>query len=127
MRKLYTSQQTRRAETVWPLLSGSRMRAPRFRLDLTVRYRPVGDVEWRQAKTDNISSSGLLLRADEDMPLDTRLEVRFPLSLSESAVSVGGEVSCLGRVVRLVGPPDADLRGFAVAIEEYAFQQLPMV
>jgi hypothetical protein len=128
MRKLQASKpskQTRRAETVWPLLCDSWMRAPRFRLDLTVRYRPVGDVEWRQAKTGNISSSGALVCADDDVPLDTRLEMRLALSLSEPAARVG-EVSCLGRVVRLVGAPDADVRGFAVAIDEYAFQQLRM-
>jgi PilZ domain len=97
------------------------MRAPRFRLDLTVRYRPVGDVEWRQAQTGNISSSGVLVRADDDMPLDTRLEMRLALSLNELPARAG-EVSCLGRVVRLVGQPDADPHGFAVAIDEYAFE-----
>ncbi len=121
MRKLQTSKQTRSTETVWPLLCDSRMRAPRFRLDLTVRYRPVGDVEWREAQTGNISSSGVLLRADDDLPVETRLEMRLALSLREPAAR-GGEVSCVGRVVRVVAEPDADPRGFAVAIDEYAFQ-----
>ena len=97
------------------------MRAPRFRLDLTVRYRTVGDGEWRQAKTGNISSTGLLLRAEDALPLDTRLELRVVLSLNEPAPR-SGEVTCVGRVVRLVGGPEEDYRGFAVAIDEYAFQ-----
>jgi PilZ domain len=111
----------RRTETVWPLLWDSRMRAPRFRLDLTVRYRAIGDAEWRQAKTGNISSTGVLVRAEDALPLDTRLELRVALSVNEPAAR-GGEVSCVGRVVRLVGAPDGDRQGFAVAIDEYAFQ-----
>lgn len=98
------------------------MRAPRFRLDLSVRYRAVGDAEWRQAKTGNISSSGVLLRVEDPVALDTRLELRVVLSANERPAR-GGEVSCVGRVVRLVGTPDGDSCGFAVAIDEYAFQQ----
>ena len=97
------------------------MRAPRFRLDLTVQYRTLGDGEWRQAKTGNISSSGLLLCAEDALPLDTRLELRVALALNEPAAR-GGEVSCVGRVVRLVGDPHGDHQGFAVAIDEYALQ-----
>jgi hypothetical protein len=100
------------------------MRAPRFRLDLPVRYRPVGAVEWRQAKTGNISSSGLLLRAEDALPLETRLELRVVLSVSEPSAVRNGEVSCVGRVVRVVGAPQNDPHGFAVAIDEYAFQPL---
>lgn len=121
MRKLQSVRQKRGTETVWPLLWDSRMRAPRFRLDLTVRYRAVGDAEWRQAKTGNISSSGVLVRADNALPLDTRLELRVALALNEPPTRAG-EVSCVGRVVRLVGAPDGDSEGFAVAIDEYAFQ-----
>jgi hypothetical protein len=105
------------------------MRAPRFRLNLAVRYRAVGDEEWRQAKTGNISSSGVLLRADGVMPLDTRLELRVALAVNEPAAR-SGEVSCVGRVVRLVGEPEGSTQGFAVAIDEYAFQphfKLPVV
>jgi hypothetical protein len=90
-------------------------------LDLTVRYRPVGDDRWRQAQTGNISSSGVLLRVEDALPLDTRLELRVALSLDDPAPRCG-EVSCLGRVVRLVGEPDGNPHGFAVAIDEYAFQ-----
>ena len=97
------------------------MRAPRFRLDLTVRYRAVGHEEWRQAKTGNISSTGVLVRAEDALPLETRLELRLALSANEPAAR-GGEVSCVGRVVRLVGAPDGDHEGFAVAIDEYAFE-----
>ncbi len=97
------------------------MRAPRFRLDLTVRYRPVGAAEWREAKTGNISSSGVLLRAEDAVPVETRLELQVALALSEPTAGTGA-VSCVGHVVRLVGDPEGDLQGFAVAIDDYAFQ-----
>ena len=105
------------------------MRAPRFRLNLTVRYRAVGDAEWRQAKTGNISSTGVLLRADGALPLDTRLELRVTLAVNEPGAR-DGEVSCVGRVVRLVGEPEGAAQGFAVAIDRYALQprfKLPVV
>jgi hypothetical protein len=122
MRTSQTSRQTCSTKTVWPLLWHSQMRAPRFRLDLTVRYRPFGAAEWRQAKTGNISSSGVLLRAEDPLPLDTRLELRVVLSVSDPSAARTGEVSCVGRVVRVESAPQGDPRGFAVAIDEYAFQ-----
>jgi PilZ domain len=118
-----TVRQIGKTKTVWPLLWDSRMRAPRFRLDLPVHYRPLGDNEWRQATTGNISSSGLLLRAEDALPLDTRLELRVALALNEPVASPKGEVSCLGHVVRVVDAPQGDAHGFAVAIDEYAFRQ----
>jgi hypothetical protein len=121
MRKQQTPRQKRPTETVWPLLWDSRMRAPRFRLDLTVRYRAVGDGEWRQAKTGNISSTGVLVRAEDAVPVDTRLELRVTLSVNDPAAR-NGEVACVGRVVRVVGAPEGSAQGFAVAIDEYAFQ-----
>jgi hypothetical protein len=97
------------------------MRAPRFRLDLAVRYRALGDEEWRPGKTGNISSSGLLLRTDGVLPVDTRLELRVTLAVNEPTAR-GGEMSCVGRVVRLVGEPEGAAHAFAVAIDEYALQ-----
>jgi hypothetical protein len=121
MRTRQRLRQTGNTKAVWPLLANVRMRAPRFRLDLSVRYRPVGDAEWRQAKTGDISSSGVLVRADDPLPLDTRLEICVALAVSEPPAR-GGEVSCVGRVVRVVAAPQGDPHGFAVAIDEYAFQ-----
>jgi hypothetical protein len=91
-------------------------------LDLSVQYRPLGADEWRQATTGNISSSGVLLRAEDALPLNTRLEMRVVLAINEPAASRNGEVSCVGRVVRVLGAPQGDPGGFAVAIDEYAFQ-----
>jgi signal transduction histidine kinase/CheY-like chemotaxis protein len=40
-------------------------RAPRFKLHIPIRYRPVGQQSWRKGTTENISRSGLLFHAEE--------------------------------------------------------------
>ena len=66
-------------------------RAPRYRLQIPLRYRSTGDDEWRDGCTENISRSGVLFRADRLMPPQTRIEM------------LGGDeatVICRGRIVR---------------------------
>jgi hypothetical protein len=95
------------------------MRAPRFPLHLAVRYRAVGNAEWRQGKTENISSSGVLLQGPYPLQPDTAVE--FMLALA-TATGPRTEISCRGRVVRMVDPMDRlKPPAFAVAIEQYDF------
>jgi len=95
------------------------MRAPRFPLHLAVRYRAVGNPEWRQGKTENISSSGVLLQGPYPLQPDTAVE--FMLALA-TATGPRTEISCRGRVVRMVDSIDRQrLPWFAVAIEQYDF------
>jgi hypothetical protein len=95
------------------------MRAPRFPLHLAVRYRAIGNVEWRHAKTENISSSGVLLQGPFSLLPDTPVE--FMLALAPTT-GPRTEISCRGRVVRTVDPRDRRKQpGFAVAIEQYDF------
>jgi hypothetical protein len=78
-------------------------------------------MNWRPATTADISSSGVLFQVDDPLPLDTRLEFRLVLTTTESDLRNTGELSCVGRVVRLVEPAERDHAGFAVAIEQYDF------
>jgi len=95
------------------------MRAPRFPLQLAIRYRAVGNAEWRQGRTENISSSGVLLQGPYTLQPDTAVE--FMLALA-SATGPRTEISCRGRVVRMVEPMNLQKHtGFAVAIEQYDF------
>ena len=94
------------------------MRAPRFPLHLAVRYRAVGNAEWRHAKTENISSSGVLLEGPYTLLPDTPVE--FMLALAPTS-GPRTEISCRGRVVRTVDPMNRKKPGFAVAIEQYDF------
>ena len=54
--------------------------APRFTLALPMRYRLVGQVNWRAAKTVNVSASGLLFMATEKLPIGAKLEVEISMT-----------------------------------------------
>jgi hypothetical protein len=97
------------------------MRASRFPLHLFVRYRRVGDPQWHEGKTENISRSGVLFRAEDSMQVDTDLEIRLELPVAAPG-SARPEVSCRGRVVRTIAPSDNEpWPGSAIAIDNYNF------
>jgi hypothetical protein len=97
------------------------MRAPRFPLHLSVRYRRVGDRQWRRGETENISRSGVLIRGEDPLEIDTTVEIMVALAV-RSAAAASGEVQCSGRVVRTVSPASGEaLPGSAVLIENYNF------
>ena len=75
-------------------------RAPRFALDVPLRYRPIGATAWQEGRTENISRSGVLFLADRVMEVDTRIEMTFVLPVT----GLSGQVVCRGRVVRIVQP-----------------------
>jgi len=79
-----------------------RPRAPRFNLQMSIRYRqPNG--EWSEGSTENMSRSGVLFRARQPVPENTPIElrVRMPWELTGARTA---EVFCKGRVVRVVLP-----------------------
>jgi hypothetical protein len=84
-----------------------------------VRYRQLGESEWRLGRTENISRSGVLVRAEKQVevnaPVELRVELPPPASGKETA-----EIVCHGRVVRTVSEAEGWLLpGYAVAIEDY--------
>src|SRR4051812_2046234 len=100
------------------------MRAQRFPLRLTARYRPLGSHEWLQGETQNISASGVLLESMRPLQVDTRVELTLALA-SDKSTTARGEVACTGRVVRIVEDDlDTMHASFAVSIEQYNFTQL---
>jgi len=102
-------------------------RARRFDLQLPVRFRPLGQAEWREARTENISCTGVLFRSEE------RLEVSRPVELVlVLEVDVEGEKSpeviCLGNVARQVTPNQSVAEsGLAVRISDYHFPGEPRI
>ena len=99
------------------------MRAPRFALQLPVRYRLAGDPRWHQGRTENISYSGVLFRAEGLINVNTPIELRVALS-SDTRERPHPEVFCHARIVRTLPPTEADPRpGLAASIEQY--QLLP--
>jgi hypothetical protein len=93
-------------------------RALRFALALPLYYRSKGQTEWREARIENISRSGVLFRTDDVMDVNTRLEMRFELTAGPALSGV----LCRGHVVRTVLPRDTgSLPGFAATISAYRF------
>ena len=76
-------------------------RARRFNLHLPLRYRPLGEQNWRAGTTENISRSGLLFQAQELLHPSAILEISLVLP-AEIAGLAATEVICRGEVVRSV-------------------------
>jgi hypothetical protein len=74
-------------------------RAPRYRLQIPLRYRSTGDEEWRDGYTENISRSGVLFRTDRLMPSHARVEMMLALP-AEVGGDAAATVICRGRIVR---------------------------
>ena len=97
-------------------------RAQRFKLRLPIRYRPVGEEDWRSGTTENISRSGVLFRAPEALQLMAQLEISLVLPPEIAGVSAA-EVVCRGEIVRRVEADAATLHpALAAKILQYHFQ-----
>jgi hypothetical protein len=95
------------------------MRALRYNLQLAVRFRPAGDSAWRDGTTQNVSSSGVLLRASTPLASDTPVELRLALPVGPAADAFS-EVICNGRIVRTVAPSSVNRQtGIAVEISDF--------
>ena len=96
-------------------------RAPRFGIQMGMRYRVGGETEWHDAQMENISRSGVLFRVGETLKVTERVEMRFMLPPG-MAGKESAEVLCQGWVVRS-SPPAADekLHRMAAKILDYHF------
>jgi PAS domain S-box-containing protein len=97
-------------------------RARRFNLHLPLRYRLLGEKDWRPGTTENISRSGLLFAAQELLQPNAQLEINLVLP-SEIAGLAATEVVCRGEVVRSIEPQSPGLPpALAAKILQYHFQ-----
>jgi two-component system, cell cycle sensor histidine kinase and response regulator CckA len=97
-------------------------RAQRFNLHLPLRYRQLGEPDWRKGTTENISRSGLLFRAEEQLQPNAQLEINLVLPV-EIAGLAATEVVCRGEVVRSVeGRGMTVSPALAAKIIQYRFQ-----
>ena len=96
-------------------------RAPRYEMQMGLRYRASGETEWREAQIENISRSGVLFRVGESLRVSEFVEMRFMLPPG-MAGKESAEILCQGWVVRSA-PPSADekLHRMAAKILEYRF------
>ena len=90
-------------------------RATRFDLHLPLKYRLLGERDWRKGVTENVSRSGVLFRANEKLSLHTQLEFNLVLPVGAAGPSPA-EVVCRGEVVRSA---DANNPTLAAKIVQY--------
>jgi hypothetical protein len=94
------------------------LRATRYDITGTLLYRQAGDSDWREARTINVSSTGLLYRAPPPA-LNTFTPVELVLMLPGLGAPVTGCVRCAGRIARFATAADAVL--MAATIDQYRF------
>jgi PAS domain S-box-containing protein len=100
----------------------SPFRAQRFNLQLPLRYRMLGENDWRRGTTENISRSGMLFRAEEMIPPNAQLEINLVLPAEIAGLSAA-EVVCRGEVVRATRPEQSPTHpALAAKILQYHFQ-----
>lgn len=97
----------------------SAFRAQRFNLHLPLKYRLLGEPDWHEGLTENISRSGMLFRADETIAPSAQLEINLVLPPEIAGLSQA-EVICRGEVVRTVKGDVSP--ALAAKILQYHFQ-----
>jgi PAS domain S-box-containing protein len=106
--------------------AGSPSRAQRFQLRLPLRYRRLGESQWHEGTTENISRSGMLFKGDEALQPSSQLEISLVLPAEIAGLSAT-EVVCRGEVVRTVKPTAETLSpALAARILQYHFQHGPL-
>jgi PAS domain S-box-containing protein len=102
-------------------------RAPRFQLNLPLKYRRLDEEKWHEGETRNISRSGLLFQAGDFLPPDllqpnVQLEINLVLPAEIAGLSPT-EVVCRGQIVRTVQPSGEKMPpALAAKILQYHFQ-----
>ena len=96
-------------------------RAPRYGIQMGMRYRADGETEWHNAQVENISRSGVLFRVGHELKVSALVEMRFTLPLGITGKE-SAEVLCQGWVVRS-SPLSADENPYLMAakILDYRF------
>jgi two-component system, cell cycle sensor histidine kinase and response regulator CckA len=97
-------------------------RAPRFQLNLPLKYRRLDEEKWHEGETRNISRSGLLFQAEDLLQPNVQLEINLVLP-SEIAGLSPTEVVCRGEIVRTVRSAEEKMPpALAAKILQYHFQ-----
>jgi len=93
-------------------------RAQRFVVQLPIRYKKIGGRRWFEGKTENISRSGILFRAERVLKLRTAIQMSFTLPVWGKGDGPG-EVLCRGSVVRTVAAVATNRPCVAASIQRY--------
>ncbi len=79
-------------------------RALRIPLETPLRFRRMSENSWSHGIAANISCSGVLLRSDQNIDVQTAIQMMYMLPVTSEATS-GLSVFCKGEVVRAATPP----------------------
>ncbi len=102
--------------------AGTALPAPRFNLEIPLRFRALEENGWREGRTENISRSGVLFRSEHVLEVGTPVEMSFGLPTELSEEKAGAMALCRAQIVRRVPPSATDARsGLAATISEYHF------
>jgi hypothetical protein len=82
-------------------------RARRIPNKTAMRYRQLGQTDWCEGLTFDISQSGVLFRADRSLEIHTPVEMTFAVPF-EIAGKEGTVIFCRGEVVRTILPATCD-------------------
>ena len=93
-----------------------------FREGQRDQYRQIGEKNWHEGTTQNISRSGMLFKAEELLQPNAVLEINLVLPAEIAGLSPT-EVVCRGEVVRTVKPAGETIPpALAARILQYHFQ-----
>jgi hypothetical protein len=88
------------------------MRSLRVNLRVPVRYRVIGEESWREGTSENISRTGVLIRATQPAALGAEVDV--VLTVPAGIIGgLAGTIICTGAVARRA-PDVAGAPGLAV-------------
>jgi hypothetical protein len=80
--------------------SSDRREARRIALQMILRYREIGNADWCEGHTENISRSGILFRGPQMGEPNAAIELI--VTLPDAGSSPGGRALCSGHIVRVV-------------------------
>ncbi|HKB09070.1 MAG TPA: PilZ domain-containing protein [Vicinamibacterales bacterium] len=101
------------------------VRPQRFPLQLPVRYREIGKIDWSIGRTEDISRSGVFIRSGKQFDVEARVEMHvvLPPVASGPTPTRPAEISCYGHVVRQVSEGNSRFpTGYGIAIDQYEFR-----
>lgn len=107
-----------------PVTARNIPRAPRFQLHMPVLVRLLGEDNWREGITENVSRSGVLLRLPGQPEATQALSERSPLEIhmalpAQIPGTEGASIICHAQVVRTVAPNGHADPAYAASICDY--------
>lgn len=81
-----------------------------------MRYHVIGD-GWHEGQTENISRTGVLIRAAQAAPLGGEVDIILTVPIGILS-ELAGEIICAGAVVRLIPAAEGQSPGFGVVFRK---------